>query len=130
MINEYRTTINDKVKDIGNRIKPNFLGLPKEFKSGLGDLLTADVNFARIGLVTGIALPFVGAYELLNLSSRNFVPPSGTDFIENTIFSVMLNAYFLFAPSLAGGIFGNLTGRDIDKYLQEKYCSYKSYKSF
>jgi len=121
MINEFRENLNNKVEKLGNKIKPDLfkcLGLPGKY--GLGNLLTTDVNFTRLGAVTGVALPFVAAYEYMDLISRN-IPPSGGDFVTNTIFSIMVNAGLLFIPSGVGGIFGALAGKELDKYLDDKY---------
>ncbi len=103
----FREKLNRSVKDYGNNLTPR---LKQNVNYGLGDLLTEDVNFRRVGAVTGaLALP-VAMYSSFSDFGTN--PIKG---VFGTAAYTAIMGPFSLMFSVIGSTAGYILGNKVDE---------------
>ena len=108
-----RTELNNQIREFGNS---HTRGIKDTTGEGLGDLLTADVNFRRAGAAAGALVPLAFWYKFG--SHVNF---EGSNTISKMVFVPMLygTTYYLsFSASVILGALGYETGKKIDNLTE------------
>jgi hypothetical protein len=109
MIEKYRTELNNTVKEWGN-----------ETQNGLGDLLTAEVNFRKLGGAVGFILPFASG---INLAINYLEKGSAVD-IATSLFLSAGSSLGAFAGAAGGYILGKKLDNLIEKSSFKPMCKY------
>jgi len=120
-IENYRQKFNKTIRDYINSKRPSSTIKRRTRWPGLGDILTAEVNFRRIGATVGVIAPWAvlcyGMSRGINAPSED--PSIGVGVVLGTItYFGMFPATGLVSTMLGG--FGYLGGEKIDYFLGDK----------
>jgi len=110
-IDKAREKLNDTAFRVGNKM----LRIPRT-QTGLGNLLTTDINFRRVGATAGIVAPAVGLWA-------NDVYNLGADPIAATVFTPLMYACtfaFSVPASAILGLIGYEAGEVADRIVGDK----------
>jgi len=104
-----RQGFNDSIREWGNN---RTSWMVDRFGKGLGDMLTANVNFRKVGATAGILAPFVPMYLLLSNGGEN--PIMGAIFTP--VYAISIFPATFFGCMFAGGM-GYVCGEKVDSLL-------------
>lgn len=105
-----RQKLNDTVREWGNRkisTKKAHIG----FEYGLGNFLTQDVTFGKVGAITGALVPSAVVYGIGSVVSPN-------EPVKNLVVAVCIN--FAYILPIFTGVYGYCIGKEIDDKLSNK----------